>query len=319
VRRIAVTVLVLALLGGTAAAFTMTEALKLERPPVTAPRFDKVFSPTCGCSTSAARLAFHLRRADRLDLVIVSGDEPVRTLATDLEHARGRVLVRWNGRDDDGAILPDGVYRLRVELADAGRTVVIPKKIRIDTRAPALELVRTAPLAFSPDGDGRRDTLRAAYRADEDAAPVLSVDGRIAVEGRVKRAGERAVVWDGRVGERSLRAGVYRVLLRARDRAGNLSSAAAFSAGIRYVDVVPSAIVARRGTRFRFRVLADAASFSWILRRAHGRVVRADVGAKPGAITVQLPRRIRPGRYVLEVTANGHRDRASVRIVRSGA
>jgi hypothetical protein len=318
VRRIAVTVLVLALLGGTAAAFTMTEALKLERPPVTEPRFDKVFSPTCRCPTGAARLSFRLRRADRLDLAIVSGDEPVRTLATDLEHARGRVLVRWNGRDDDGAILPDGLYRLRVELADAGRTVVIPKKIRIDTQAPDLELIRTAPQAFSPDGDGRRDTLRVVYRIDEDAAPVLSVDGRIAFEGGLRRAGERAVVWDGRIGERSLPPGDYHLFLRARDRAGNLSSAAAFTAVARYITVVPSEIVARRGTRFRFRVLADAASFSWTLRRRHGGVVAADARAKPGPITVELPRRIRPGRYVLEVSANGYRDRASVLIVRSG-
>jgi hypothetical protein len=313
-----VTVLVLALLGGTAAAFTMTEALKLEPSPVDAPRFTKVFSPTCACPTGIATLSFRLRRADRLELVVVSGDGPVRTLARDLEHAKGRVRVRWNGRDDAGAILPDGVYRLRVRLQDAGRTVDIPKKIRIDTQAPELELLRAAPETFSPDGDGRRDAMRIVYSMDEDAAALIFLDGQIAFEAGLKRAGERAVSWDGRVGERALRAGIYALVLRARDLAGNLSSQVELSAEIRYIEVVPSVIVARRGTRLRFRVNADAANFSWTLRRLHGGVVRADARAKPGSIIARLPARIRPGRYVLEVTANGHRDRASVRILRRG-
>jgi len=42
-------VLLLALLAGTTTAFALTEALKLEKSPVSRPRFKSVFSPTCAC------------------------------------------------------------------------------------------------------------------------------------------------------------------------------------------------------------------------------------------------------------------------------
>ena len=76
--------LVLALLVATTAAFALTEALKLERSPVTAPRFDKLFSPTCACETSTERLALRLREPSTIDAVIVDDVcETVRTLETE--------------------------------------------------------------------------------------------------------------------------------------------------------------------------------------------------------------------------------------------
>jgi hypothetical protein len=311
-----VTVLVLALIGGTAAAFTVTEALKLEPPPVGEPRFDKTFSPTCGCPTRAAKLSFRLRRADRLDLLVVSGDEPVRTLARDLAHAKGRIRVRWDGRNDAGEIVPDGVYRLQVQLHDARRTVVIPRKIRVDTEAPGLEVLEVVPDVFSPDGDGRLDTIRIVYRTTEDAAPLVFVNDRPAVAARRKPAGQGDVTWDGRIGRRTLRAGAYTLVVRARDAAGNLSPAVQQSVEIRYIEVTPGILVARRGTQLRFEVVTDAESFSWTLRRRGGRVVEADARVEPGVVTARLPARIRPGRYILEVSANGHRDHAVVRVRR---
>ena len=38
-----------------------------------------------------------------------------RELAGDAKHR-----FRWNGRDDDGAVVPDGVYRMRVVAATRG-------------------------------------------------------------------------------------------------------------------------------------------------------------------------------------------------------
>ncbi|MGH3032275.1 MAG: hypothetical protein ACRDNE_16220, partial [Gaiellaceae bacterium] len=70
-RRVVVTLLVLALLVATAAAFAVTEALKLEPSALSRPRLDRIFSPTCACPQSTARLAFRLREADTIDAVIV--------------------------------------------------------------------------------------------------------------------------------------------------------------------------------------------------------------------------------------------------------
>lgn len=316
-RRVAIIGLVLGLLVGTAAAFAVTEALKLERSPVTRPRFDGVISPVCRCETEAATLSFRLRRADRLDLTIVDGDMTVRTLSEDLVRTRGPVSIEWDGKDDSGAIVPDGRYRLRVDLAYEGRAIVIPREITVDTRAPEFEIVYAGPTTISPDDDGRRDEVRILYRASEDVGPRILVNGRVAVELPVRREREQTVVWDGRLAGRRAEEGSYRVSIQVRDRAENLSDAVdALTAEVRYVDVVPDVIVARRGGRLGFRILTDAARVSWRLRRPHGRVLLADAHVEAGPVAVQLPGRIRPGRYVLQVVANGHRERAVVRVTK---
>jgi hypothetical protein len=262
-----------------------------------------------------ARLSFLLRQPDRLDVVIVSGDDPIRTLAQDLDRQRGRVRVRWDGKDDAGAVVPDGVYRLRVSLQRVDRTILFPNRIRVDTEAPELEVVGVEPAAFSPDGDGRRDTVAIGLRTNEASEVLLFANGQLAAEARMEAEGETELVWDGNVEGRPLRQDVHTLFARARDAAGNLSPAVRVSVQIRYVDVVPKLVVARRGTRLRFRILSDAARVSWRLRRPGGGEVLADSRARPGPIAVVLPGRVRAGRYVLEVVANGHRERAVVRVL----
>ena len=128
-RRAVVSAFVVALLVGTAAAFGVTESVKLDRSPVSAPRFTSVFTPP----QEEARLSFRLRRTDRLDLVVVDEDgQEVRILAQDKRWSRGRVRVDWDGRDDEGDIVPVGPYRLRVQLERARRTITIPKEVLVD-------------------------------------------------------------------------------------------------------------------------------------------------------------------------------------------
>jgi hypothetical protein len=55
------TVLVLLILGATAAAFVVTEDLKLEPDPLARPRIDRTFSPVCDCDQATAQIAFRLR------------------------------------------------------------------------------------------------------------------------------------------------------------------------------------------------------------------------------------------------------------------
>ena len=72
--RIASTVLVVALLAATAAAFALTQGLKLQKSPIFGTQVQPVFSPVCGCDKQTARIAFKLRNADRIDVAIVDGD-----------------------------------------------------------------------------------------------------------------------------------------------------------------------------------------------------------------------------------------------------
>ena len=79
--RVVSTLLVLGLLGGTAAAFAITERLKLVPSPIVAPRVTEAFSPVCRCATDEAVFSFGLRDPDRLTVTIVDGESrPVRTL-----------------------------------------------------------------------------------------------------------------------------------------------------------------------------------------------------------------------------------------------
>jgi FlgD Ig-like domain len=314
-RSVAVTLLVLGLLGGSAAAFAVTEALKLERSPITAPRFTRIFSPVCSCEQQTAVLTFRLRRSDRLDAVVVDDDaDPVQTLLLGQRHRRGRVSLTWDGRDDAGRIVADGRYSLRLHLAREHRTILMPNRIFVDTTRPTIRILGVAPPVFSPDGDGSRDELRISYVASEAAQTVVLVDGTVAGEGGLHRQGKAVVTWDGTVGGETVPAGSHAITLRARDRAGNLShQSAPVEVRVRFVEVAPASLVVQRGGHLRFRISADARTVSWRLVRA-GRTVLAG-SAPPGVVTADLPIRIRAGRYTLRVGETGHVARATVRVV----
>jgi hypothetical protein len=315
-RGVVITVLVLGLLGGTAAAFAVTEALKLDRSPITRPRFTKLFAPDCSCEKQTARLRFRLRRSDRLDVVVVNADAtPVRTLVANLRHRRGVVSLEWDGRDDTGAVVPDGRYRLRVHLAQAHRTILMPNPIVVDTTRPRVRLLGAAPPVFSPDGDGRNDTVALTFRVSEGGRPFFLVNGLVAGEGRFTHPGQAVVEWDGTVRGQALPAGSYELRIRFRDRGGNFSRRSSpVQVRIAYLKLSPAVVLARPGGNLRFRVASDARTFSWVLLR-RGRKVLADRSASPGIVVASLPKRVRPGRYLLRVRANGHSDTAVVRVL----
>jgi FlgD Ig-like domain len=310
--RLAITAVVLALIGGTTAAFTLTEALKLERSPIGKVRVRAYFSPTCDCVKKVARLSFRLREEDRLDAVVVDSDgESVRALASGEERSPGRVVYRWDGRTDAGTPAPDGAYRLRVHLDEQRRTIVVPNVFHLDTEAPSVELVSLAPRILSPDGDGRRDSATLQISLGETARPIVLVDGERAEIVRLAEAGESEVAWAGTSGGTDLANGTYVVGVQARDRAGNLSSASSgITVRIHYVTLGRSSYRASRGGVLRFRVSSDAERVRWRLIR-RGRVVLSGE-TDPGAVEAELPLRVKQGRHVLQVTANGHSDEAKV-------
>jgi hypothetical protein len=291
------------LLGGTAAAFAVTQGLKIEPSPILAPRIDKVFSPVCDCDTRLAGIRFRLRKPDRVRLDIVDGNgDVVRELVPGRRLRRGTVTYTWNGRDDQGRFVDEGVYKPRVHLADQHRTIDLPNEMRVDTTAPRIALVSVAPRSFSPDGDGRRDRVVVAYQTSEPAHGVLLVDGTRVVFTR-KQQQRSTLDWNGRVRGKVLAPGVHRLQLAAEDRAGNLSDVGEpFDVVLRYVSLARDRIEAKAGTRFGVRVSADA-PVQWRLRAREGT-------AKPGLLVVRAP--ARAGRYTLVVRAGDHAVRAAV-------
>jgi hypothetical protein len=307
-------VLVLALLVGTTAAFGVTEALKVERSSVTRPQFDRLFSPTCLCAQRTARLELRLREADTIDAVIVDADgAPVRTLASESRQAAGRAVFHWDGTSDEGAVVPDGRYRLRIHLDDERRTILIPDVVRVDTRPPAIELLDLAPLLLSPDGDGVNDRARIEFRLSDRARPLLLVDGSPAARGRV-RGGTGTLLWPEAADHGRLPPRPYTLALQAEDLAGNVSApTAGATVRIRYVELARKTVRTRRGGVLRFRVLTDARQYRWALvRRSGSRRPLISGAASATPLSVRLPAQVRRGRYVLRVAASGHSDEATV-------
>lgn len=221
VRRPGMTLLALALLLGTMAAFTYTETLKLERKPVGEARFDRWLSPVCDCPHETARLRFELREPERIDVRMVNEEgEIVRLLGSGLRQPAGTISLTWDGRDETGQVVPDGPYRVRVRLRDERRTIAIPVDVNVDTKAPRVRLRSISPSVLDPGDD-----LSVRYRANEVGTPILVVEGEDVLRGARRQAGVRAVTWPRLAEELGLAPGIYSVALAVEDRAGNVSEA----------------------------------------------------------------------------------------------
>lgn len=297
-------VVVLVLLGATAAAFAVTERLKLERSPITGTRVDKVFSPVCECARDIAEISFVLRQGTRVtvDLLDRAGD-PVRTLVRDRPERQGRVTYVWDGRDDAGRVVAEGIYRPRVQLRRHGRTIVMPNPIRVDTTAPTIRVVRVFPRVFSPDGDGRRDRVTATYVIDEPARAMLLVNGKRRAMERFRKT-EGRLAWFGRVAGRPVRPGTYEIQLRAVDRAGNRSlSTRPIAVRVRFVELSRDRIEVWAGRRFSVRVSTDARSYRWRFARRTGTETRR-------VLVLRAPEV--PGTYALYAVVGERAARAQV-------
>jgi flagellar hook assembly protein FlgD len=300
-----VAVLALALIAATAAAFAWTESLKLERLPVVGPRFPESFSPVCVCPTETAKLRLRFRVTDTVDADILDADgEVVRSLG-ERRVRPGLVTFEWDGRDDEGRVVADGPYRLRVDLEDKRRTVVIPDQVLVDTVPPEILSMEIGREAFSPDGDGLADVVGVNYEADGPAAPLVYVGDQLALERRLRR-GRSHVIWDGTVDGEVLPPGTYRVTLRVRDRAGNISRESERDlVELRYITLSAGVFRVRPGARLTFGVDADAPEWGWRLQRLRGGKLRRVVLSGESdreRISPRLRRgQVPPGRYQLQV------------------
>jgi FlgD Ig-like domain len=212
------TLLAVGLLVGCAAAFTYTEALKLERTPVGRAQVDRWLSPACDCPGDTASIRFRLREQERINVTVVDEDgELVQTLASGLASPAGRVRLEWDGRDEAGRVVPDGAYRARVRLLEERRTISIPADMNVDTKAPEVRLRSvSAPTLVAGE------PLWVRYWASEPGRAVLLVNGEPALRAAQRGAGSRRARWRNVVEQLALPPGTP-IAFAVEDRAGNLS------------------------------------------------------------------------------------------------
>jgi hypothetical protein len=304
--RIASTLLVVGLLVGTAAAFAVTERLKLVRSPILAPRIERIVGPLCECPRQRAEIVFALREADRVTVSVVDEEgNLVRTLVDDAAAGAGDLRTAWDGRDDAGEVVPEGSYSPRVRLERQRRTITLPNPIRVDTTPPEIRIVDVRPRLLSPGVGNRNNRLVVRYEVSEPARALLFVDGERHVY-TYRRPLEGTMEWFGRDGGARLPAGSYRLEVAAEDRAGNLSGRVpAGAVEIRYVALGRDAVRVRPGMRFGIRVETDAETFAWRFAGGTGT-------AEPGVLRLTAPRR--PGSYTLFVEVEGKAARAEVTV-----
>jgi hypothetical protein len=256
--------LVTLLMVATGVAFALTEHLKLTPSPITSTHVTRQFSPTCGCDRSKARIAFSLRRSERVTLSILGprGGE-VRQLFGSEDKPSGPLHSIWNGRDNTGRLVPDGNYRVRVYLAVERRRVRLPNVIRLDTKAPEIKKVSLSSNAISPDGDHNKDALHVSYRVNEGAQILLYVDAKLVETTRYRARKSGKFDWKGMIDGRLVK-GWHNLTLNAIDDVGNESAATGpIPVQIRMLSLRPARVRVAAGHTFALKISTDRASVRW--------------------------------------------------------
>jgi hypothetical protein len=307
-QRLLSTATVLGLLIATAAAFAITEKLKLEKSPITGTVVSKAFSPTCiNCASGMAIISVRFRHRDTVTVTVLTGGrKTVRTIVEATPVRRGRNIFRWDGRTDAGTTAPDGPYRVQIHLAKARRTILLPNTIELDTKTPEVFPVvnRTE---FSPDDDHQADSVTIRFTVSEPAHVLVYQGNTLLIRSRSHTV-HGAITWYGKTDQHLHPPGTVTLSIGAVDLAGNatpVAQRARVQITIRYITLANRRIAVAAGRRFDIGVSTDAKRYGWLLGGRHG-IAHGPV------LRLRAPQQ--PGRYVLVVTEHGHSDRAVVTV-----
>jgi hypothetical protein len=304
-QRLLTTATIVGLLIATAAAFAITERLKLTKSAVYGTIVSPpAISPICRCDHAHATIFFKLRRPDAVTVTILNGRTQEVALLAARHFPRGPVALQWNGRNDFSARAPDGTYRVRIHLSGQHQTIDLPNRIQLDTKAPQVLAADPNRDVFSPDQDHQADFVRIAYTLSKPAHVALYLGNTRVLYSRVHAKG--SVRWYGTGPAGPLKPGTYTLNVGATDLTGNstpVAKRARVRVEIRYITLASTRIAARAGKPFAIGVSTDAKKYTWTLGRRHG------AASSP---LLRITASTTPGRYTLTVTERGHVSRAAV-------
>jgi hypothetical protein len=302
-QRILSTGVLVGLLAATAAAFAVTERLKLTKSPITGTKVIRAYLSPAAHTTAAVNVRF--RHADVVTATIQdSGGREVDSLVAGTLMPSGRHTFTWNGRTDLGAAARDGTYRLEIHLARQHRTILLPNPLVLDTKRPTVLDAGSARPDFSPDGDHQSDTVTVHYKLSEDAHVLVYANGHRIIRGRSSLQ-KNKVSWGGKVDGRLLPQGTYVLSVGAVDLAGNAAVKMQHVAvTLRYIELLQRRFDnMRAGGTFHAVVSTDVKRYRWSFAGRKGVSSQRRLKLRlPGA----------RGTYRLVVTEDGHSDRARV-------
>jgi hypothetical protein len=303
-QRALTTIVLLGLLLASAAAFAITEHLKLIKSPIYRPVVTKAFSPA---AHGKAEISFYLRHRDSVTVSIVdSGRNVIATLPEQVDRpAKTKLKFRWDGRTSAGVMAPNGsVYQPQVHLSNDRHTILMPNKITVDTDPP------TVVSASGGDGlliAGGPRGLPIRYVLSEQAHASVYLGGRRVLLGRRTRPSGR-VKWNGKAGGKRLPAGRYVLRVGAIDVAGNETPPTErkrVAVQIRYVALEGTPSRVSPGASFRVVVRTGAPKYTWRFAGAHGTETRR---------LLRLRAPSQSGHYRLVVSTHGHSTTAIVTV-----
>jgi hypothetical protein len=126
-------------------------------------------------------------------------------------------VLRWDGKDESGAIVPDGTYKVRLSFDGSDRSILVPNPIRVDTEPPEAKLVSVEPGAVKP-----RQGVDVVVDSNERARLLLYADGAPVARGKLRDEGSITRVWHGAW---RLAPGTHVLRADVQDRAGNTDTA----------------------------------------------------------------------------------------------
>ncbi|MFP5362498.1 MAG: N,N-dimethylformamidase beta subunit family domain-containing protein [Thermoleophilia bacterium] len=317
----------------TFGAFFAAQELKSTPPLVQdVTRQSPFFSPNQDGRFDRARISFRIKRTDEVTATVINRDgDPVRRLVDGRRlPAAQRMRLVWDGTTAAGRTVPDGTYRIRLNLRRQGRAIVIPRNITKDTKPPTVVVRSIGPvdkpgaeLLPTDSGEPARVSFQAPGRRKEilvyrtDVRPLRPVfDKPVELDDDATRW-----EWDGTVAGRRVAAGTYLVVVRARDRAGNIGSSVAVPprleygrplAGrggitVRYLRARAPASPVMAGEDALVAVESAGARFTWTLRRVGvGAIRKRGRGTRSRRVRFAAPGG-KSGLYLFEVRTRTRR------------
>ncbi|HEY9053828.1 MAG TPA: FlgD immunoglobulin-like domain containing protein [Rectinemataceae bacterium] len=139
--------------------------------------------------------------------------------------------IVWDGKDESGVVVPDGPYFVSLTARDdngiENTTYQDYFIIVVDTKKPQAyaSVAPNTPMVFSPDGDGRRDSMLFRNSGSSERAwkvEVVDQAGTVVSSKTWERQAPTDYSWDGTTNEgKRVPDGFYTLRLSAEDEAGN--------------------------------------------------------------------------------------------------
>ena len=325
-----------ALVVATFAAFFVAQRLKNEPSVVKGFRRLATISPNGDGRKDATPISFFLKKSDNVSVDIVDDNRAlVRSLVEGRHLPAGERIhgLRWDGRDDEGRVVPDGFYFVRVTLGREGRAVVQPGPIAVDDTPPRPRVVSIGPTTgvlapeYLPNNRDGGVQIKVVAEGVDRRLLIFRTDVRPfrLVRTLTLGTGANERDWDGTDEQgRLVPDGTYVVVAQARDHAGNTGSIPpldgtgrpAFSYGthfggrggvtMRHVAVQPPFIPPRAGTLMRALVDARGRPYTWSIRRlGEPGAIRGSGRKTKYALNIHAPRGS-SGLYLLSAHRAGH-------------